>query len=291
MATESEKKLPIPTRRTELRKISMPNADYKLAYDFAAKAYKQFGPVVLSIVVFGSVAKGEARKESDIDIVIIVDNVSMIWGEEVISWYRENLFNIMKKEPARDRLHINTVTLSTFWDNVRVGDPAIINMLRYGVALVDLGFFEPLKYLLYLGRIGPTAESIYTTLNRTPWHMLRARVKTLSAVEDLYWAMVDSSHAALMIHGYTPPSPEHVPEMLTEAFVSKKKLSKLYIEWYNELYKLAHDIKNNVVHKIAGEDYDKLMRRTHEFTRVMEKLTKEGEEGFLKKGKGLKFGT
>jgi predicted nucleotidyltransferase/uncharacterized protein (UPF0332 family) len=279
-----EEKIPIPTRRPELRKIKIAREDYKIAYDYAGKVYKKFGPLVLSVVVFGSVTKMEAKPESDIDIAVIIDNVSQVWDEEIISYYREELFKLVRGEKNRDRLHVNTITLSTFWDNIRAGDPAIINMLRYGVALVDLGFFEPLKYLLYMGRIKPTAEAIYTVLNRTPWHLLRARIKTLSAIEDFYWAMVDSSHAALMTYNYTPPSPEHIGDMLTEAFVKHKKLSKTFVDWYNELYTLSHEIKNHKIHKIDGEMYDKWYRRTIDFAKVMGRLTKEGEKDFLKKG-------
>ncbi|MEM2874178.1 MAG: nucleotidyltransferase domain-containing protein [Candidatus Nanoarchaeia archaeon] len=279
----TEKKLPIPTRREELRKISIEEKDYKIAYDFAASVYKKFGPVVLSIVLFGSAAKGKARPESDIDIIIIVDNVSMVWDEEVIAWYREELFKLVKANPHKDLLHINTVTLSAFWENVRAGDPAIINMLRYGVALVDLGFFEPLKYLLLQGRIRPTAEAVYTVMMRVPWHLLRARVKNLSAIEDLYWAAVDSAHAALMVRNKTPPSPEHIAEFLTEVFVKPRKLSKQYVDWFSELHMLAHDIKNHKVHRISGEDCERWYRRVVDFTKIMERLTKEGEQEFLKK--------
>jgi predicted nucleotidyltransferase/uncharacterized protein (UPF0332 family) len=279
-----EKKLPIPTRRPELRKLTGVSAeDYKIAYDFAAKVYKKFGPLVLSIVLFGSVAKGTAKPESDIDIVIIVDNVSVVWDEVVVSWYREELFNIVRADPHRDKLHINTVTLSAFWDNVRNSDPAIVNMLRYGVALVDLGFFEPLKFLLFQGRIRPTAEAIYTVLSRIPWHILRSRIKTLSAVEDLYWAMVDSAHAALMTYGYTPPSPEVIADQLNEAFVKTKKISPKYVDWYREVYALTHEITEHRRHRVSGDELEKIYQQTQEFTKVMEELTKKGEKDFLKK--------
>jgi len=280
-----ENKIPIPTRRTELRKIKIAREDYKIAYDFAAKVYKKFGPLVLSVILFGSAAKGEAKKESDIDIAIVVDNVSQVWDDEIISYYREELFKITRDDPNRVRLHINTVTLSTFWDNVRVGDPAIINMMRYGVALLDLGFFEPLKYLLLLGRIRPTAEAIYTVVNRVPWHMLRARIKTLSAIEDFYWAMVDAAHGALMSNGHVPPSPEHVSDLLMEAFVKQKKISEVYVSWYNELYRLAHDIKNHKIDKISGELYDKWHKRTAQFAQIMEKITKDSEKSYFEKHK------
>ncbi len=281
--SDIERKLPIPTRRKELRQIRITREDYNIAYDLAGRIYKKFGPLVLSIVVFGSVAKGIPKPESDIDIIIVVDNVSQVWDQEVIAWYREELFNLLKVEKHRDRLHINTVSLSTFWDNVLNGDPAVMNMLRHGVALVDLGFFEPLKYLLYSGGIKHSPEAIYTVLNRTPWHILRAKIKTLSAIEDFYWAMVNAAHAALMIRGVMPPSPEYVSQLLTDHFVKHRKLQKTYVEWYDELYHLAHAIKNNRVQKISGEEYDKWAKRTAEFASIMEKLTRESEAEYFRK--------
>ncbi len=280
---EPEDKIPIPTRRKELRHINVSQENFKVAYDFAGEIYKKFGPLALSVIMFGSAAKDTAKKDSDIDIMIVVDNTSQVWDEEVISYYREELFKITKKNAHRDKLHINTITLSTFWDNVKVGDPAAINVLRYGVALLDLGFFEPLKYLLLQGRIRPSAEAIYTVLNRTPWHFIRAKVKILSAVEDYYWAMVNSAHAALMTFGHTPPSPEFVPRLLHETFGKQNKMPRKYIDWYNELYELWHNIKANKVESIPGEDIDLWAKRAQEFARFMEKLTKEGEKKYFEK--------
>jgi len=283
MAAEEPKVPRIDLRRKELRRIRISDENYKIAYDFANQIYKAFGNVVLSVILFGSVAKGEAKKESDIDIMIIIDNVSVSWDQDVIAWYREELFKLVKGNPNRDKLHINTMTLSAFWDNVKVGEPAAINILRYGVALLDLGFFEPMKFLLITGRVKPSSEAIYTTLNRAPWHMLRSRVKVLSAVEDIYWAMVDSAHAALMTYGITPPSPEHIDDLLLETFANKKKLDKKYILWYKEIYKLAHDIKNNKVDRIGGNKFDVFNKRASEFVKVMEQLTRDGEKDYLKR--------
>jgi uncharacterized protein (UPF0332 family) len=99
----------------------------------------------------------------------------------------------------------------------------------------------------------------------------------------MYWAMVDSAHAALMVRNQTPPSPEHVPALLNEVFAKNRQLEKHFIEWYSELYELAHAIKNHKVHRISGEDYETWYKRTEQFTKVMEKLAKEGEREFLKK--------
>ena len=81
----AEDKAPISVRRKDLRKINITDANYRIAYDFADQAYKKFGNVILSVVLFGSVAKGEAKKESDIDIMIIIDNYNNICDRDVSS--------------------------------------------------------------------------------------------------------------------------------------------------------------------------------------------------------------
>ena len=108
-------------------------------------------------------------------------------------------------------------------------------------------------------------------------------MKNLSAIEDFYWAFVDSSQAALMMHGRAPPSPEHISQLLLDIFVRNKKLQKSHVEWFDELYHLAHAIQNNQVQHISGETYDKWLKRTVEFTKVMENITKSGEHEYFKK--------
>ena len=87
--------------------------NYDIAYDFAIEAYKKFQHIIKSIVLFGSVAKN-LKTQNDIDIIIFVDDCTIQWDDELIAWYREELQKILAANKYRDRLHINTVTLSVF---------------------------------------------------------------------------------------------------------------------------------------------------------------------------------
>src|SRR3990167_6658285 len=181
-----------------------------IAMDFALNTYKVFDKIVKSIVLFGSTAKQTAVTGSDIDIIIIIDDVSINWDQELIAWYREELEKLIKANPYQNALHINTVKLSTWWEDLMRGDPVVVNILRYGEHMVDLaGFFEPLKFLLIKGKIKSTPEAIYSCLKRAPTHIVRSKASQLNSIEGLYWSMVDSSHAALIAAGISPPSPEH----------------------------------------------------------------------------------
>ena len=244
--------------------------DQDIAYDFSLKVYKRFKDIIKSIVLFGGVAKERLKKRSDIDLVIIIDDCTVQWDQELIAWYREELGKLINEQSYKDKLHINTVTLSVFWEEVRAGEPITINVLRYGRALIDFGgFFEPLKVLLAKGKIRPTPEAIFVTLKRAPMHVMKTRLNILNAVEGLYWGMVDSAHAALMAAGQLPPSPEHVADLLNFVFVKEKRLDKKYVQWYEEVRKLAHEITHGNIKGIDGKDVDDHIDKCNNFIKKM----------------------
>ncbi len=263
-------------RKIKKKKETIAKDENKIAYDFSIKVYKQFKEVIKTIVLFGSVAKNEAGKKSDIDLIIIVDDCTIDWDQELIAWYREELAKIISKEKYKDKLHVSTVTLSTFWDEVREGDPTIINIIRYGETILDYGgFFEPLKILLAKGKLHATPEAIYNTLKRSPDHIARAKYNLLSGVEALYWSMVDAAHAALMAEKEIPPSPEHIPDMLTAVFVKSKKIDKKYVDWYQELYDMAREVMHGTKTKVSPKEYEDQEKRAEEFLKKMFKITDE----------------
>jgi predicted nucleotidyltransferase/uncharacterized protein (UPF0332 family) len=247
--------------------------DQDIAYDFATKAYEKFGKVIKSIVLFGSTAKGKAVKGSDIDLIILIDDCSIQWDTELIAWYREELGKLIKENPYHKSLHINSVKLSTWWQEMIRGEPVIINIIRFGQPLIDFGgFFTPLKVLLSQGKIRSTPEAIYVILQRAPLHLARTRASLLNGVEGLYWAMVDSSHAALIAAKRLPPSPEQVAEMLHDAFVISKLLDPKFVAWYRDLYTLAHEILHGSRAEVSGREIEEWQNRADLFVREMSKI-------------------
>lgn len=245
-----------------------------IAMDFATKVYSKFGKMLKSIVLFGSTAKKTNASDSDIDIVIIIDDCSVQWDDELTSWYREELGKIIKENPYKKTLHINTTRLSTWWDEMLRGEPLIINIIRYGESLIDFGgFFNPLKVLLSRGKIKSTPEAIYITLGRAPAHISRSKAAIISSIEGLYWAYVDAAHAALMANNVMPPSPEHISDLLKENFVDKKVLKKELVNWYEEMYELAHKIFRREEVDIKGREIDELQEKADTFVRTMAKIT------------------
>ncbi len=229
--------------------------NYEEAYDFASSLYKKMGQMVKSIVLFGSAAKKNTVKGSDIDVIVIVDDCTVDYDEEMIEWYRKELGAVLAHKSYKDKLHVNTVTLTAFWGEILNGEPVAMNTVKYGVSLIDFGgFFSPLKILLARGKLKPSREAVYTSLKRAPVHLSRAKYNILGVVEALYWAMVDAAQAALMGGGLVPPSTEHIGDMLKEKFVKKKKLSIRYVNWYEEMFKLAHGVFHGEIVDLSSTD-------------------------------------
>jgi predicted nucleotidyltransferase/uncharacterized protein (UPF0332 family) len=245
----------------------------EIALDFAMKVYEAFDQMIKSIVLFGSSAKKISTPDSDIDIIIIIDDVAIKWDEELIAWYREELGKIISSNPYRKALHVNSVKLSTWWEDLMRGDPVVINVLRFGDALIDFGgFFNPLRILLRDGKIRSTPESIYNLLQRAPAHMVRSNQAMLAVVDGLYWTMVDSAHAALIAAKIMPSSPEEIPEVLEQAFVKNGKLHKKFVEYYREIHAVQKEIIHGRLSSIKGESLDDGFQKADLFLREMAKI-------------------
>jgi len=237
--------------------------DHEIATKFSHLLDKELGDFLKAAVLFGSCAKHESTALSDIDVLVVIDDVQRVITPEVTEAYRL----IVQKCCTRTskRLHINTLKLSNFWEYAREGDPVVINMLRDGVILIDKGFFGAVQLLLDQGRIRPSKEAVWTYYARTTTSVKSARQHILSACVDLYWAAIDASHAALMSVGEIPPSPEHVAGLLEHALVSKRMLDPRFPKVMRELYQLQKAIAHREVKEISGEQYDSYWRETLQF--------------------------
>jgi len=277
--TKTTSKTKKPVKKTS-RAMKFPTIKLKtekdIALDFAEKVYKEFDKMIKSVILFGSTIKQTRTIGSDIDIIIIVDDATIKFDEQLIVWYREELRKLIQANPYKKDLHINTIKLSTWWSDLARGDPTVINIIRYGEAMIDFGgFFNPLKILLDQGKIKPTPEAIYTALNRVPDHIVRSKLSEISAIEGCYWAFVDSAQSLLMAVKVLPPSPEHIPILLKENFVDKKLLKMKYVIWYRDLHDLHRKIMHGEIKDLPGSIIDDWQERSQKFLNETLKLIEE----------------
>ena len=248
----------------------------EIAMDFAEKCYQKFDRLLKSVVLFGSAAKGTNTAESDIDIILIVDDAMIKFDDKLILWYREELGKIIQSSPYKRELHINTIRLTTWWNDLLKGYPVVLNIIRYGEPIIDFGgFFDPLKMLLQEGRIKPTPESMYTILNRIPMHIVRSKASEMSAVEGCYWAIVESAQALLMAINMVPPSPDHLPIMIKENFVDKGLIKSYHVNSIRDIYDLHRKIVHGEIKDIDGKIIDEFQNKAEDFFKTCVSLINE----------------
>ncbi len=246
--------------------------DIDLAYSFGKKVYKEFGTFIKAIVLFGSAAR-KKKSSNDIDILVVVDDITLNLNKELVQTYR-----IMMQKLVADvstKIHVTTLKFTNFWEYVRSGDPVAVNILRDGFALIDTGFFEPLQTLLHQGRIRPSPEAMWSYFTRAPLTITNAKWHILQAVTDLYWAVIDSAHAALMKAGEVPPSPEHAADLLESKLVKTGLINKKYPKIMKKFYDTMKMIEHREIKEISGEQYQEYLKEAQDFVLAIQEFIKK----------------
>lgn len=127
---------------------------------------KKFEKYIVSYVLAGSMVKGRATEESDIDTFVVVDDtdVTRMTASELRSRLRGMIWG-MAEEAAmaagvKNKLNIQVYILTEMWDSIRSANAVIFTMLRDGIPLYDRGMFQPWKLLLKQGKITPSPEAV-----------------------------------------------------------------------------------------------------------------------------------
>ena len=103
------------------------------------------------------------------------------------------------------------------------------------------------------------------TTHNSKWHLLQATL-------DLYWAVIDAAHAALMDVNVLPPSPANVASSLNLNLVKKNKLEKKYVKDMEFFYVLSKKIVHGELTKINGKEYDIYLRKAADFVEKMKRI-------------------
>lgn len=259
-------------KRENLNIDKYPNQDLTIAQSFAKRVHNEFGDFLKIVVLFGSAARKQATTpKGDIDVLIVVDDLAIRMTREVIEAYKIIVEKTIGKTSTR--LHITSMTITSFWEYIRAGDPIAMNILRDGVAIIDKGdIFEPLQALLLQGRIRPTYESVWTYYGRAPRTLINSKWHVLQATLDLYWAVIDAAHAALMHQGEIPPSPEHAADLLEQKLVKKKLLEQKYADTMQKFYRIMKGITHREIKSVDGKEYEKYYKEAEEFVERMKRF-------------------
>ncbi len=241
---------------------------------------KKFEKYVVAYVLFGSLTRGQATAESDIDVAIIVDDtdVKKMTRAELKDKLRAIIVGMGldagDMTGIRNKLNIQVYILTDFWDSIKEANPVIFTVLRDGVPLYDRGIFMPWKQLLRMGKIKPSTEAIDMFMASGEQMVSRVKSALLGVVErEMYWSTLTPTQAAIMLYGIAPPTPKETIDLVEQIFVKKEGLlEQKYVDTLREIRQYYKGIEHGSVKEITGKEVDELLDKADKYLKRLKRL-------------------
>src|SRR3989338_1100969 len=247
---------------------------------------RKFEKYVSSYVIAGSLVRGTATKNSDVDVFIIIDDtdVKRMPRLELRERLRGIIYSYLSDAAAisgaKNKLEPQIYLLTDFWEAVKDAHPVMFTFIRDGIPLYDRGTFIPWKLLLKMGKIKPSPEAIDMFMSMGDKVEKTAKRRLLDiVVGDIYWGALTPAQALLMLYGLPPPVPKDTAQIFRETFVEKEKIiEKKYADILEKIIKIYKDYEHGKVSEITGSEVDGLIKDTDDFIKRMKKLREEIEK-------------
>jgi len=241
---------------------------------------KKFERYIVSYVLAGSLIQGRATKTSDIDVWIVIDDtdVKRMTRAELKDKLRAIIIGMGIEAgeitQVKNKINIQVYILTDFWDSLKEANPIIFTLLRDGVPFYDRGIFMPWKQLLKMGKIKPSAEAIdmFMASGEQMLKRVRNELKNIG-MEDIYYAILTPSQAALMLHGVPPPAPKETADLMREIFVKKEKLLEdKYIAILERVIKNRKEIEHGLKKETTGKEIDEMLDEANKYLKRIKRL-------------------
>lgn len=249
------------------------------AIKFTNEARRQYTELVKSVLIFGSAVRGDATKGSDLDLFVILDDTATKSSEDL---QKVNAHLHLMANELKD-LHVQTHTLTEFWQWIKVGSPELVNFLRYGLSIYDTGFIKPVQRMLNMGLIPPSEETIILKARTADTRYRRVVLDIKSMIFDLRYSVLDIIQAVVMHHYKATPDYKKAPEYM-EKLVKEKQLEKSYIDKFKELDALWKKIDHKEIKDATPQHLETALKLADDIiTRFKSMIPKEiiGEDLLL----------
>jgi len=252
----------------------------KIAEVHKTMVLKKFEKYIVSYVLAGSLVQGRATKTSDIDVWIVIDDtdVKKMTRAELKDKLRAIIIGMGIEAGditgIQNKLNIQIYILTDFWDSLREANPIIFTLLRDGVPFYDRGIFMPWKQLLKMGKIKPSAEAIDMFMGSGEQMLRRAELKLKDiGMEDIYYAILTPSQAALMLYGTPPPAPKETAELMREIFVKKEGLlEEKFVKILERNINIRKDLEHGTKKDLSGKELDELLSDSDKYLKRIKRL-------------------
>lgn len=262
----------------------------KIAEVHKSMVLKKFEKYIVSYVLMGSIVRGKATPTSDIDVWVIIDDTDVKkmtrieLKDKLRAIIMEMAFEAGDITGIKNKLSAQVHILTDVWDSLKDANPVVFTFLRDGIPFFDRGIFMPWKQLLKMGKIKPSPEAIDLFMSSGDQILERVHHKiTDIGIEDIFWAILTPSQAALMLYGIPPPTPNETPEIMKEVFVKKEKLMTLTdVKPLEEALRVRKSVEHRKLKNVSGKEVDKLLKDAETYLKkiktLFDKISKKKEQ-------------
>ncbi len=257
----------------------------KVAEIHKTMVLKKFEKYIVSYVAVGSLFRGDARS-NDIDVAVVIDDTDVKkmsraeLRDKLMAIIRGMGYDAGSIAGVKKEFHIQVYILTDFWESIKEASPVIFTFLRDGIPLYDRGIYMPWKLLLTMGRIRPSPEAIDMHMDVGDRLVERAKGKMLGIfAEELYYATLNPSQAALMFYGVPPPTPRETIKLMEDIFVKKEKMLEMkYVTTLAKAFQMFKDIEHAKIKEVTGKQIDEMLVQVSEFLKRIKKLFEQIEK-------------
>jgi predicted nucleotidyltransferase len=251
---------------------------------------RKFDKYVASYVIAGSLVRGTADKDSDVDVFIIIDDtdVKRMPRLELLDKLRGMIYDYIREATAlagvTNRLEVQVYLLTDFWQSVKDAHPVHFTFIRDGIPLYDRGTFIPWKLLLKMGKIKPSPEAIEIYMKQGEQTEEFVKRRLLDAMVDIYWGIVTPTQALMMLAGEAPPVPKVMAEEVRNILVEREKvMSATDLKILDKAITLYKDYEHGKLKEIPGKDIDQLLADSRAYNVSLKEMQKKLEKRLQEK--------
>ena len=240
---------------------------------------RKFEKYVTTYVVAGSLVRGTASKDSDVDVFVVIDDtdVKRMPRMELLEKLRGIIYDYIREATAlagvKNILNVQVYLLTDFWQSVKDAHPVMFTFIRDGIPLYDRGTFIPWKLLLYTGRIKPSPEAIdlYMKEGDRTEEMVKRRL--LDSMIDSYYGIVTPTQAMFMLAGEPTPVPKVLPEETRKIFKDKYgMMEEKYLKTLEKAVKMFKEYEYGKLKEVPGKEIDVLLQECKEYNVMLKQL-------------------
>ena len=251
---------------------------------------RKFDKYVASYVIGGSLVRGTAGKDSDVDVFVVVDDtdVKRMSRVELLEKLRGIIYDYIREATAlagvKNILNVQVWLLTDFWQRVKDAEPVAFTFIRDGIPLYDRGTFIPWKLLLKMGKIKPSPEAIDLYVKQSEQTEEFVKRRLLDAMVDIYYGVVTPTQAMMMLAGEEPPVPKSMVEEVRKVFVEREKImSSSDLKTLEKAVHLFKQYEYGKLKEFPGTEVDTFLREAKAYNEMLKGLRKKLEKKLQEK--------